>query len=187
MIRTHLRVAWRLWLLVFLATVLSGVAQASGPGGGGGGGGGNGGGGGGGGHPVVTTTTQLTLSNFTGPFNGATPQGTATLVYTSSSALSVNLQFSNVNLPDGTIVDVTFNILSLLQHQLVTGTYDYPIAITNGQGSLSLSLANGQGVPFLPPTIGSTGIGVTYYPNRATIVGSVELLEASFGGAGSGG
>ena len=115
------------------------------------------------------------------------PQGTATLVYTSSSPLSVNVQFSGINMPDGTIVQVTFSILSLLQHQLVSGTYFYPIVLSKGQGSLSLSLASGQGVPFLPPTIGSTGIGVTYYPDLTTIIGSTEFLEASFGAAGSGG
>ena len=82
---------------------------------------------------------------------------------------------------------ISVSSLSLLQHQLMTGTYFNPVTVSNGQGALSPSLTNGQGVPFLPPTIGSTGIGVIYYPNPATVVGSVELLDASFGAAGSGG
>ena len=151
-----------------MAAVCCPALAQGGPGGGGGGGGtdtgpsGSGGGGGGGSQTVTTTT--LNLTNGGQAFNGVMPQGTATFTYTSGTALSVNLQFSHVNLPDDSDVEVLFNEFQFIQGWVSTALYIYHVTVVHGQGSLSLSLANGQIVPFLPPKVGQTAIAVRYLP-----------------------
>ncbi len=163
--------ALRLLVILAVALLCCPVLAQSGSGGGGGGGGtdtgtsgsgGSGGSGGGGGGSQTVTTTTINMSNGNTLFNGVLPQGTATFTYTSTTALSVNIQFNHLNLPDDTDVEVLFNTSQMISGWVQTEMYIYHTTVVHQQGSLSISGSTGQLVPFLPAKVGQTNFAVRY-------------------------
>lgn len=156
------RVLGLMSLLTLMCSALSlvsvpAMAQKGGSGGSGGSGGGSGGG-----STVVLTTVAIKMSSSANPANGAVPQGTATFTYTKNGLpQNLDIQVSNVDLPDGTVV--TVQAVDALR---VTGRcwhyeyFSYHMIITGGTGSLSFDASKGDVVPFLDPKKGYTQINV---------------------------
>lgn len=147
--------------IVMVCTSTAAFAQKGGSGGGGTSGGGSSGGGSGGGGAVLTTV-PITMDNHSKTFNTKLPKGTVTFVYSKDLLTkSLTLAISNIDVPDGTAVK-----LQAEEALRVTGRcwhYDYTyytIKIVGGKGSLSLSTANGDVVPFLDPKKGWTEISI---------------------------
>jgi hypothetical protein len=169
----HGRPALVALLLGLFISVLVPGALAQGSGGSGGGG-------------VTVTTTTLAMSNVAPLLNGAVPAGQVTFTYSKDgSSKNLLIEVSNVNVPDGDTLDVevdqAWKIGKWVQHSYLW----LPVTIHNGSGSLSWSTAQGDVVPFLLPTAGTTTISIwgdyTVWPGTDVPETGVQALWEVFG------
>jgi hypothetical protein len=122
------------------------------------------------------------LGNLGGSFNGLTPQGTVTFALQGLNPVGVDVEFSGIGLPDGSVVWIAFTETSQ-QGRIVStgGQVLFPVIIENGAGSyVNTTVAQN----FVAPSLGSTAVGIgTIDPDPSQ---SIFFLNASMGGVGPG-
>jgi hypothetical protein len=137
------------------------------------------GGGGGGGLSTVTVALSQPGAGNVGP------RGSAVLTFNATQTSGgVNVQLSNVHLPNGTMLNVVFTDNALI---LPSGAWANQLAgvmvVSNGTAALSISTANGNFVP----VFGTNGeISVNVLPGPGVSVGLYMNGVYAFGGGGGG-
>jgi hypothetical protein len=143
--------------------------------------------GGSGGSSTDPTVTTLAMNTGALPlFNGMAPAGQATFSYSKDGATkSLEIQLENVNLPDGDTVDVEVDEAVRVSNWISHNYLYVPMTIHQGAGTLIWSTANGDAVPFLLPTIGTTTITVwgnyTVWPGTMEIATGIPVVNVAFG------
>jgi len=114
-----------------------------------------------GGGTVTTTTTIVAFNNSGQAFHGVLPSGQVTFTYSKDGSYkNLRIELSNINVPDGDTVEIYLDEAVRVSNW-ISHTYSFPhITIYQGSGIATWSTANGDAVPFLLPTVGTTSMTV---------------------------
>jgi len=119
-------------------------------------------------------------------FHGVLPAGQTTFTYSKDGSTKIlTIQLTDINVPDGDTVDVELDEAVRVSNWIAHTYVSVHVPIDRGAGVVSWSTANGDVVPFLLPTVGTTNITVwgdyTLFPGTNALETGTWVETMSFG------